>query len=214
MTTPYKPNVSDRNNELNTLAYNMTEPKPQTPCPDCGRDESNEVSKAGDDWCKFCRRGRIDVHLKPQTPLTDAELKHFIANYDNVAYAEAVDFARSLELKLQEAEAKTSLEGYHALGKQVADALDQRDEAVNALTISRETARQLHEGVINLKAERDQLIKVVDKVMQRAWHQKTCACLQNGRPINPLACDCGYGEVVTLHSLLPHVQAKKGNQDK
>ena len=48
---------------------------------------------------------------KPQTPLTDAELKHHIANYDKPAYAEAVDLARSLELKLQEGENNLRLIG-------------------------------------------------------------------------------------------------------
>ena len=38
-----------------------------------------------------------------------------------------------LKLKLNEALAKTSLEGYRALGQQVADALDQRDESLAQL---------------------------------------------------------------------------------
>jgi hypothetical protein len=63
-------------------------------------------------------------HIKicEKHPLRDAEVK-----------------IAQLQKELEEAKAKTSLEGYRSLGQQVADALDKRDEAMSSLKIANTT---------------------------------------------------------------------------
>ena len=179
---------------------------------------------------------------KPQTPLTDAALKH--AQLPDVDLALCLlHHTRSLELKLQEAEAKTSLEGYRALGKQVADALDQRDEAVRLECERNETANVFMNQVKKLQAqlqeaerqrddairsennvrqiltladeerdavtaERDQLIKVVDELAHGIEAFRDFGFAKHGTHYNVMM------KCYESYSLLPHVQAKKGKQDK
>ena len=209
------------------MKNNNTE-NPQIPCPDCGRDPSNEVAKSSDDWCKTCCRGRIDVRLKPQTPLTDAACKWWLDN----PVVDA-DFARSLELKLQEAEEKLTVlipeytkaeakykrltvenleydvsltqerETNLSLRQQLQEAERQRDEARNAVAfcdqLSHKTIGELIAARDAVTAERDQLIKVVDDLVQPLTDEKKYP----GR-------NCGLNGAIAAYSLLPHVLAKKG----
>ena len=87
------------------------------------------------------------------------------------------DFARSLELKLQEAER-------------------QRDEAIANYTLAHSNlGNEVFENG-KLQAERDQLIKVVDEFA------KCCGSFSKD----------GGTSALLAYSLLPHVQAKKGNK--
>ena len=56
-----------------------------------------------------------------------------------------VEFARQLESELQEAQ-KEKLEGYRAMGKQIADALDERDQLRQQISEleTRHAATMLH----------------------------------------------------------------------
>ena len=122
---------------------------------------------------------------KPQTPLTDARQ----VELNRLGFVEwrskMLDHARSLELKLQEAER-------------------QRDEAWKLANSKAEESGMF-------RAERDQLIKVVDELVD---------ALKHGLGTHGDSCSAGDScSVVTdgekaleAYSLLLHVQAKKGNK--
>ena len=147
---------------------------------------------------------------KPQTPLTDAENKR--TGWPSFYY----DFARSLELKLQEAERQRGeairerdIEKRHwieddrdlnELINKLVEAERQRDEARKEVNAFKNSLSPSDIGnaveIQNLTAERDQLIKVVDELADiiRASHR-----------------DCAFA-VPSSYNSLPHVQAKKGNK--
>lgn len=113
---------------------------------------------------------------KLQTPLTDAKCKEAFAS--NYRYYEMCDFARSLEIKLQEAER-------------------QRDEAKLQATQGNDTVYRWRKLVTEAEAERDQLIKVVEK-----FHEAHEACtFQDSEELQ--------SEALDAYSALPHVQARK-----
>ena len=135
---------------------------------------------------------------KSQTPLTDAldkDLQRDIASmqlqraklYEIVQHAMCSydKHARSLELKLQEAER-------------------QRDEARLQAQQGNETVYRWRKLVSDAEAERDQLIKVVDALAKAGL----CNCIEHGG-IGCDECVSAYHD----HSLLPHVQAKKGQAE-
>jgi hypothetical protein len=155
---------------------------------------------------------------KPQTPLTDALLdlrgnKRILPNDHNLTgwssedcYA-FIDHARSLEIKLQEAERQRD-----EVRQQIKDAGDKLTDipignehetyslskrCEIAITVKQYAWKEMDEK----RAERDQLIKVVD-----AYHQAW-----NGYKVFPsLANERQFADAETAYSLLPHVQAKKG----
>ena len=160
---------------------------------------------------------------KSQTPLTDAaridnaDLSDWGTGKSEYVYA---DFARSLELKLQEAKQEImmlSIDGANKdeqHGKQLQEAECQRDEAKDyakrqedflqrayACTCIHHNDKERSELIcpVCLKAERDQLVKVVDALMHTTSHH---ASLND------------HVQARESYYLLPHVQAKKGNQDK
>ena len=168
---------------------------------------------------------------KPQTPLTDVpdivEKQHTSCRNSNVtthykqAYGVLSERYRSLELKLQEAEllirgletTQTFLENENK------EFEHQRDEA-------RSSYLAIQQEHISVVAERDQLIKVVDEQQNVILELKGqiirdndgCYPLGNGQPHSPnvqrrRVCDMAC-EIDKSYSLLPHVQAKKRNQDK
>ena len=122
---------------------------------------------------------------KPQTPLTDAQYKEYSRRDNNVKCVD-INFARSLELKLQEAER-------------------QRDEAKAKLkTIHKELGCELSdpngtiwEHAAKVEAERDQLIKVVDSAYVSLEARQRYLSTE------------GTKQVLEAYSRLPHVRAKK-----
>ena len=163
---------------------------------------------------------------KPQTPLTDA---HYHPSRSDRWLKKDENFARSLELKLQEAEEKLTVlipeytkaetkykrltvenleydvsltqerETNLSLRQQLQEAerqLDEsRQESVNCNYYKKALlARSDIKEEQAVKAERDQLIRVVDE-LARATNE--------GRPET-------IKRALANYSLLPHVQAKKG----
>jgi len=127
---------------------------------------------------------------KPQTPLTDAfeeslETGNFIKRVKK-----AMDFVRSLELELQEAERQRDEAKDYA--KRQEDFL----QRVYACTCVHHNDKERSELVcpVCLKAERDQLIKVVDAYALALTDEQ-------------------LNKADKAYSLLPHVQAKKGNKE-
>ena len=123
---------------------------------------------------------------KSQTPLTDAEE----STVDDNKVVPA-DFARSLELKLQETklwiEKSNTAQYAFELKEKLQEAERQRDKA----------RRSLHYGTMcEVVDERDQLIKVVDmfEIERNGKLEET------------------FKYTILWRSLLPHVQAKKGNK--
>ncbi len=136
-----------------------------------------------------------------KTPLTDTEVESVSHRFQNLYphlrdKAVRADFARSLELRLNEA--NDALKTVREL---------REIEGQHNIAVSLE--------ITQLKVDNTQLRKVCDLTMKRAFHQKTCACLQNGKPINPLICNCGYHEASEGYNSLTHVIAeKKGKENR
>lgn len=86
----------------------MTTPKPQTPhCEDC----DPSFLSCWNDGAKCCKKP--DARYKPQTPLTDSAIRNILEAHDGDTESDFNNLgnvARSIELKLQEAEAKLEVE--------------------------------------------------------------------------------------------------------
>jgi hypothetical protein len=153
--------------------------------------------------------------MQSKTPLTDAEAK-LPEQFHKHTYIVTADFARSLELKLQETEAKLEVSKQKENSYQMAlilaqhraeSAERQRDEAKESakkwsgwcakLTTERDENKRMWDGAskrrILAEAERDQLIKVVDELEK----------------YKGIAIYCHGGQLaLKAYSLLPHVLAK------
>lgn len=82
---------------------------------------------------------------------------------------------------------------------------DNANQCVEAL---KEYVAQMEQAELELQAERDQLIKVVDIARKLDAIKTKCVCQEN---LPCVRCD----NEISLHdalSLLPHVQVKKGNK--
>ena len=124
---------------------------------------------------------------KPQTPLTNS-FETFCLGTGTPELVRKDD-ARSLELKLQEAERQR----------------DEANEHLDSTNISCDRA----------EAERDQLIKVVDGYHSMIEDTVLVRNTDNDHNIQSfLTQGLRITETITAYSILPHVQAKKGNQDK
>ena len=124
---------------------------------------------------------------KPQTPLTDAAEQSWREQSGQEGFV-TEDFARSLELKLQEAKR-------------------QRDEAI----------KKLHEPdiekYIKMSLERDQLITVVDKLSSTIeQYLNLCGSGYLGSEYFELKKMVQSQYDASGHSLLPHVLAKENKQ--
>ena len=137
---------------------------------------------------------------KPQTPLTDAAECESEIDWP----IECLDHARSLELKLQEAErqrdeAKHWIENY----KDLYD--EKKKQWYNSVTCVCADMPNVAHYIKQIEAERDQLIKVVDEL---ATSLQEAADTYDEEGFN----NANFLMALTAYSLLPHVQAKKGNK--
>lgn len=147
---------------------------------------------------------------KPQTPLTDAWFEWIEQNPKHPDYSifcDARNFARSLELRLQEVKQEIMMLSIDGANKD-----EQHRKQLQEAERQRDDARQ-HEddwkslGII--LSERDQLIRMVDELAKELnWYWEP---MQEGmfHPDNPI----GQKSFALEHySLLPHVQAKEKNE--
>ena len=133
------------------------------------------------------------ARISCEAPITSGQ------ELDLQRFAEAAQYAQELEYKLQEAEllikgletTQTFLENENKEFER------QRDEADNKCNSLREQLVQEEGKQTAMQAERNQLIKVVDALMHTT---------------SPHASLNDHVKAREAYSLLPHVQAKKGNK--
>ena len=136
-----------------------------------------------------------------QTPLTDAENKR--TGWPSFYY----DFARSLELKLQETtlwiEKSNTAQYAMELEEKLKEAERQRDEARLLTNKAHEHSALMADWRKRIEAERDQLIKVVDELAHGIEAFRDFGCAKHGTHYDVMM------KCYEDYSLLPHVQAKK-----